>query len=171
MKKTTLLLILIFSFHRHFGQSDDSITLSKEDRNVLIGTTVLRGSEKNVGATIHNGLYFKELKGSDCLSSGEHLPATEIRSIHYSKDSMLIIDIITTANCSHHFLGEIEVLEDSLINVSYHTYGGYALCNCCFGLTYYIETLEEQNFNPGQLKYALIEGDRKTKKKINWKSE
>lgn len=102
---------------------------------MLIGITVLRGSEKNVGASIHHGLYLHEIKSSDCMSSGEHLPDTEIRSIQYIKDSVLIIDIVTTANCSNHFLGEIEVLEDSLINVSYHTYGGYAMCNCCFGLT------------------------------------
>jgi hypothetical protein len=171
MKKSYLLIITFFLIQYGFGQTGDSIKVSKNNRDMLIGTSVLHGSEKNMSAATSHGLYLDNIKSSDCLTSNsEHLPATEIKSIHVN-DSLLTIDIVTTANCSHHFLGEIEVLGDSVLNLSYHTYGGYAFCNCCFGLTYFINIIKEQNFNPDKVKFAMIGDKKRTMKYINWKSK
>ena len=161
-------LIFILPSTHSFSQSSDSIKISKNDRHVLIGTTVLNASEKNISAAISHGIALDSIKSSECLASGEHFPPPNINSINIQKDLLLVIDINIVDNCSYSFLGEIEILGDTLLNLIYHGYGGYAMCSCCFGLTYYMQIIKDQNFDPDKLKYVTFDNGKEQIKKINW---
>jgi hypothetical protein len=165
-----LLTIISIFFFINFssGQNTDSILISKKSHHVLIGTSVLHGSENNISAAISHGLGLADIKSSNCMSSDEHLPPTQINTITVIDDSLLIIEMQRSANCSHDFLGEILIVEDSIISLKAYSYGGYASCGCCFGLTYTIKIYSLQNFAPDKVRFVMIEDWKNTLKPITW---
>jgi hypothetical protein len=128
--------------------------------NKLIGTTVLKLSEKNVNTGRMHGLWLQNLTSSECLAPTEAPLPTQITSIKQPTDSTLVITANITANCSHDFLGESEVLHGNTLNLIYHGYGGYAECNCGFQLTYTFELSQESK--PEPIRYVTIDGLSKT---------
>ncbi len=169
MKPTLLTFLLVFLVNLTNGQSSDSIKISRHDVRVLIGTTVLKSSEKNMTALYAHGLILDQIKSSDCMQTEHEGPTgSKIVKIEVLDDSLLTIEALIDANCSYNFLGEIDVVDDSIINLDYHGYGGYAQCNCCFGLTYTIRTSKNWDFKPEKVKYVMISSLRQTKKRIQW---
>jgi len=129
----------------------------------LVGTTVLTASKKNMEAGAVHGLWLDDFKSSQCLQpQSETPPPTEITSVKHPNDSTLIITANINANCSYDFLGEIEIVSDNTLNLIYHGYGGYASCNCCFGLTYKIKIVRNDDYRFDKLKYVTIDGIAKT---------
>jgi len=135
-------------------KSDSSIS-----DHQLTGTTVLKSSSKILDARWVHGLWLEDLKSSECLKPQSETPSpTEITSIKQTNDSILIITANIYENCGYSFLGEIEIVTDNTLNLIYHGYGGYAMCNCCFGLTYKIELIKDEQYKFDKLKYLTING-------------
>jgi hypothetical protein len=130
--------------------------------NKLIGTTVLKLSEKNVNTGRMHDLWLENVTASECMGSMEDPLPTKITSIKQPTDSTLVIKANIDANCSHDFLGEAEVLHGNTLNLIYHGYGGYAQCNCVFELTYTFELPKESINKPNQIKYVTLDGVSKT---------
>jgi hypothetical protein len=124
----------------------------------LEGTTVLTSSEKNLESRWVYGLGLNRISVTPCQSSGEKVTPTTITSIKQLNDSMLVIKAMISANCGYDFLGEIEVVSDSTLNLIYHGYGSYASCSCCFGLTYEIEIMRDPDYDMRKLKYVTVNG-------------
>jgi hypothetical protein len=152
----SLLIILIFPFACR-AQFD----------NELKGTTVLYGSEKNMKIRWEQGLWLRAIKSSPCQGSEEHLPKPKINTIAFSGDTAFSIDATINENCCNSFLGELEVIEDSILNLSYITYGSQCACGCCFGITYQIDIDRTEDYSPDKLTYVMLNGMRDTLKPIN----
>jgi hypothetical protein len=131
---------------------------SSDQGNKLIGTTVLRGSDRNLGARFDHGIWLDSLGSSECSKFGERPPPTKIMSVTQPYDSVLIVQAQIVADCSHSFLGEIEVLNGNTLNLVYTEYGGMAACMCCFGLTYKIRLEKDEEFSFKKIKYISLNG-------------
>jgi hypothetical protein len=141
----------------------DTVYLKDKSNDVLRGTTVLKASETNMETRAVHGLWLDDLKSSECLEPmTETPPATEITSVKQTDDTTLLITANIVSNCSYNFLGEIEVVGGNTLNLIYHGYGGFASCNCCFGLTYKIYLDREGDYKFNKLKYVTIKGFLKT---------
>ena len=148
------------------GVIHDTVFVEKktdgEYENKLIGTTVLKLSEKNVHTGHMYGLWLENLTTSECDAPKEHPTPTQLISLKQPTDSTLVIKALIDANCSHDFLGEAEVLNGNTLNLIYHGYGGYAQCNCEYELTYTFKLSEESSSKPDQIKYVTLNGWAKT---------
>jgi hypothetical protein len=88
----------------------------------------------------------------------------QILAIYQMKNS-LNIELKYWGNCCHSFLCDIEVKNETTVNLIIHGYGAtYCSCDCCYGLTYHFTTMKVDEFE--KLKYIIINGDQKTKKQI-----
>ena len=179
MNKPFRVYLFIFFFLLNFGCTDqhsnpahtihDTVYVDKKSGDnqtsdhQLIGTTTLKASEKNMEARWVHGLWLEDFTSSECLQPQSESPSpTEITSVKHPNDSTLIITANINANCSYSFLGEIEIVSNNTLNLIYHGYGGYASCNCCFGLTYKIELFRDDEYKFDKLKYVTINGIAKT---------
>jgi hypothetical protein len=148
------------------GVIHDTIFVEKKPEgqyeNKLIGTTVLKSSEKNHSTGYSTGLWLENLTTSECGAPMEHPTPTQITSIKQPNDSTLVIKALIDANCSYDFLGEVEVLNGNTLNLLYHGYGGYAQCNCEFELTYTFEVSSEGLNIPDKIKFVTVDGASKT---------
>ena len=134
----------------------------EKEYNKLIGTTVLKLSEKIVTTGHASGLWLENLTTSECGAPMEHPTPTQITSIKQPNDSTLIIKALIDENCSYDFLGEAEVLNGNTLNLLYHGYGGYAQCNCEFELTYTFEVKSGGLNIPDKIKFVTVDGASKT---------
>lgn len=143
------------------GVIHDTIYIEKDTENKLIGTTVLKSSEKNISTSWMHGLWLKNLTASECQGVGETPLPTKATSIKQPNDSTLVITATTMANCCYAFLGEVEVLNGNTLNLIYHGYGSYCECNCDYELTYTFAILPER-FKPDKIKFVTVDGASKT---------
>ncbi|MBK8615269.1 MAG: hypothetical protein IPN85_17805 [Flavobacteriales bacterium] len=107
-------------------------------QHVLIGTTALPGTDQNMEARWVHGVSLNRVSFSPC-SSGEteDMGSTLIEELIWT-DSTLTVKAKVIANCGFSFLCDIEVLNDTILNLIHYGYGDQASCSCCFGLTYHI---------------------------------
>ena len=133
------------------------------DEYTLNGTTVLTGSDRNTLSEYVYGYRLSKINSSEC-QSGEISEEIKEEILSIAKtDSSYSISVNIKGNCAHAFLGEIEIENDSIINMIAHGYGGNSTCACCFGLTYTI-SFDETASN--KVNYIMINGVRKTMIKI-----
>src|SRR5215204_1419850 len=105
------------------------------------------------------GLWLDDFTSSESLQLQSETPSRkEITSVRQTNDSTLIITASVDENCSYKFLGEIEIVADNTLNLIYHGYGDYSVCNCCFGLTYKIEIFRNEEYKFDKLKFVSING-------------
>jgi hypothetical protein len=140
----------------------DEKSAPEDDPYILKGTTVLRGSDKNLEARWVHGLGLDKIESSDCKYSGEHPTPTEITAVSRSNDSTLVVTANIFVNCGQKFLCEIEVKNRNTLNLLYHGYGNYASCSCCFSLTYTISLINNADTDLSRIKYVTIDGVDKT---------
>jgi hypothetical protein len=154
--KRALILFAILPILCFAQESEDVLS----DDYTLKGTTVLRWSGKYRQTLYQYGYYLDQLNSSDCDNGGKHQEDLEdlILSANES-DSAINITISKVGNCSDAFLGEIEIVNDSIINLITHEYGGRSTCICCFGLDFQIIKSEGDH---KQIKYTMIDGNRDT---------
>ncbi len=139
-------------------------TSEPENGHVLKGTSILSASEKNMESRLVYGLGLDSVVFTDCQGPPTETPApTRIADIKKLNDSTLIIATNFSANCAYDFLAEIEVVSNNTLNLIYHGYGGYAVCDCCFGLTYIISLTKEEDYDLNNLKFVTINGYAKTR--------
>jgi hypothetical protein len=153
--KTILVILFVIPI---IGFCQD-VQVKYDNDYVLQGTTVLRWSSKYRQTLYKYGYYLDELNASACDNGGkreEELKDTILIAVQ--SDSTIAISISKVANCSDAFLGEIEIVNDSIINLVTHEYGGRSICSCCFGLDFIIKTEGIHK----QIRYTMIDGDRNT---------
>jgi hypothetical protein len=147
MKISLLILLLLPIFL--FGQENF------RDEYTLKGTTILKGSDRNALSYYIYGYRLSEITSSECQSSGRSEDIKEqILSIDKT-DSTYIISVNIRGNCAHAFLGELELENDSIINLIAPGYGGNSTCACCFGLTY---TISFDDSASQKVQYVTING-------------
>jgi hypothetical protein len=133
-------------------------------RYILASTCIIPGTHHQEIAK-NAGLWFKRIDKSDCQHdvTAEGGGQDHINSITKT-DSTLTVDMNIFDNCCYSFLCDITVEDDSIINLLYSGYGAYCACDCCFGLTYSIQTVRSPEFD--KLTAVIINGDRKTRKSL-----
>ena len=87
------------------------------DEYTLKGTTVLIGSDRIALSDYVYGYRLSEITSSECQSSGRSEEIKEEILNIYKTDSSYIISVNIRGNCAHAFLGEIEIVKDSIINL------------------------------------------------------
>jgi len=130
MKKILFIIFLLPTFL--YGQE------IFRDEYTLKGTTILTGSDRNALSEYVHGYRLSNITSSECQSGGRSEEIKEEVLGISQTDSSYSISINIRGNCAHAFLGEIEIMNDSIINLISHGYGGNSTCSCCFGLTYKI---------------------------------
>lgn len=140
----------------------DTIVIDPNDHEFLIGTTVLRGSDLNRFAA-ENGYELRTVSVVPCSGPVLNPIPNHIESI-IVKENALQANLSINANCCHSFLGEITLVDDSILSFIYHGYGEVCTCDCCFGLKYEIRKWKS---GAKPVLYAMINDDRKTLTPIN----
>lgn len=149
--KIVLLILLIPTVL--FGQE------TFRDEYTLKGTTVLTGSDRNALTNYVYGYRLVDLTSSECQNSGRAEEINEEVLAITKTDSSYNIAVNIRGNCAHAFLGEIEIMNDSIMNLIAHGYGGNSTCACCFGLTYAVSF---DNTASKKVRYVMINGIRNT---------
>lgn len=143
-------------------KTDTVIFETPNARQILYGTTVLPWTLNQQIAKGY-GLYLDKVSLTPC-NQNDKMGANEISSITAAKDS-LTIEIKYWGNCCHSFLCDIEVKNDTTVNLLIHGYGAtYCSCNCCYGLTYHLSTMKVDEFD--KLKFITINDDKMTRKNL-----
>jgi hypothetical protein len=161
-------LFCITVFSQQNNQSDTASPVYLH--NVLRGTTILPGSEKN-DESRHKGYWLDSLYFTSCsdvetekrMESGDY--SDKITLVNYLKDSLMSIEINIWKNCGKSFLCEIEIVDDTILNLIYTSYGQIFACECCFGIMYHIRLfpgLDEYK----QLQCIMLNGKKETITKI-----
>lgn len=154
----TISFIILFLPSLLYGQENF------RNEYTLKGTTVLTGSDKNALSEYVHGYRLSNITSTECQNGGRPEEIKEeIWSISET-DSSYSISINIRGNCAHAFLGEIEIKNDSIINLISHGYGGNSTCMCCFGLTY---TITFDQTASQKVKYIMINGVSSTIAKID----
>lgn len=147
-------------------QTDTILFDTPMARHVLVGTAVLTASPKNEGArNFGYGLFGLESSACQRELEGPKREGSDLVVSVARTDTLWVIEANISSNCCHSFLGEIEIVEGSVMNLIYHGYGTYCSCDCCFGLTYRI--LREKFVEPEDVKEFMINGDKRTLRRIN----
>lgn len=146
-------------------ETDTVIFPSPMARHILVGTTVLTNSSKNEKAKNY-GYSLRTITSSSCKKDKPGAIPEYIQEVSdvIKSDSIWTVNLKITSNCCYSFLGDIEVVEDTVLNLIYHGYGSYCFCTCCFGLQY--EMWRTSLVNKKDLEYFMINGDRKTLKRF-----
>lgn len=136
-----IILLFCLSNFDCFSQSEDSIVIVEIEHQELefekFPTKIKDSSILNFQSS-EKGFNLKEFTISPCNSESKGNILHRISSLNYT-DNNLNLEIAITANCCSSFLGEIEVLNDSTLNLIYTEYGGECFCSCCFTLNYSIQ--------------------------------
>jgi len=132
-------------------------------RQILYGTIVLPWTNSQQIAK-NFGIALQTVTSTACKKSGKPI-ANEVISIAET-DTTLKIEIKIWGNCCHSFLCDLEIVDDSIVNLKYYGYGAtYCSCDCCYGLNYNIEKWKIDGYK--LLKSVMVNGDRRTIKKLN----
>jgi hypothetical protein len=147
-------------------KTDTIIIESYARKNFLFGTTVLPWTDNQMEAK-NFGLDFDKVKISECKNDRPPFGPEKINTIKVT-DSLIIIDINLVGNCCNSFLCDIQIKNNTTLNLIYYGYGNNCSCTCCFGLTYMIhkDNFEEFNKQFKKLKNVIINGDIKTSRPL-----
>lgn len=143
-------------------KTDTVIFDTPNSRQILYGTTVLPWTNGQQFAK-NFGLLLETATITECKETGKPT-GNEVVNIAET-DTSLSIELKIFGNCCHSFLCDLEIVNDSIVNLKYYGYGAtYCSCDCCYGLTYNIEkwNFEDYKF----LKSVMINGDTQTIKKL-----
>lgn len=167
MKRFSSILFLFLINFKCFSQSEDSIVIVEIEHQELkfekFPTKIKDSSILNFQSS-EKGFNLKEFTISPCNSEPDG-KMNRISELNYT-DGKLNIDVSITANCCGSFLGEIEVLNDSTLNLKYSVYGDECFCACCFTLNYSISS-EKNPFSLFKLNGIPIDQTEKVYKSKN----
>lgn len=153
-------ITIFFLFINMFFLSE--FLFSQNEKNVLIGTQVLTESNNNFYSR-QNGYELLSVTSSECESKNGEAYRINVES--FSKvvktDSSLNVEIKLAENCCFSFLGEIELVNDSILNFIYYGYGGHCACDCVYNLTYCIKNHNDL-IESRKIKYLLIKNNKET---------
>mgnify|MGYP006184303317 CR=1 FL=1 len=162
MKKANLILLgLLLISNIVFGQ--DTITTNER---YLIGTSILKGSNRNTKSCLSHGYCFDKIIKHPCSSIMSETPSISIiKSVTRQNDS-LIISLQIYENCALDFLSEIEIINKNTLNIILHEYGSFASCMCIYDIDCVILIEKENVQNPIEIEYIILDNKKYTKLKI-----
>lgn len=179
MKELYFVIFLLSQALMTFGQSDtiflrydanlyneeqmyevDTFVFSTPQSSIaLVGTTVIPGTTNQQIAKGY-GLYLDAVNIGTCDQSEEALRDEEV-SLITETDSSLIISAKIIGNCCHDFLCDVQIVDETTINLIYQSYGqSYCACVCCYGLTYEFSLMKFKNYD--SLEFVTLNGYNKT---------
>lgn len=126
-------------------------------QQVLVGTTMLPSTQKMIGL-LNKGVSPISLEVLEACDNSGKPPSgnyPDFKAIVRDADK-LTIDVAIVANCCHNFLGEAEIIGDTL-NLIYTGYGSFCSCNCCYTLRYTFDTSMESDDQV--LKHVTVNGN------------
>jgi len=133
-------------------------------RHVLVGSTILPASSKSE-TTRNYGLMLAGIQITPCEGGEKERPKpNEVKGVMRGAHN-LTINTQVESNCCHSLLAEVEMLNDSTMNLIYHGYGTYCFCTCCFGLEYEFDKADFGN-NDG-IRFFMINGEEATLKRFD----
>ncbi len=143
--------------------NDTVIFESFVGRNMLIGSKMLPTTFNQL-ACRRFGLFADRIESSQCNKEMEHFEILNKMGSIVKTDSTLTIDIQISSNCCFSFLGDIAVVEDSILKLIHIDYGeSHCACECCFGLKYYLGIgWYSDDHEYKKVRYVMINDDRKT---------
>jgi hypothetical protein len=146
-------------------KTDTVIFDSPNARQILFGTTILPMTFNQQMAKNY-GLYFDSVALTPCSQQLGKKPDMQNQVVTANQvEDRLTIAIKYWGNCCHSFLCDIEVQNESTINLIIHGYGAmYCDCSCCYGLTYHFSTMKVDSFD--KLEFVTINGNEDTKKRL-----
>jgi hypothetical protein len=146
-------------------KTDTIIFDTPNARQILHGTTVLPWTQNQQIAKGY-GLFLDSVAVTPCSQEqGEKLDwQSEVLSINQVGD-VLTMELKFLGNCCHSFLCDVEIVNETEVNLIVSGYGAtYCSCTCCFGLNYYFEKMDVEEFD--KLKSITINGKESTRKKF-----
>jgi hypothetical protein len=149
----------------------DTVIFGGSNMRTLLYKTTLLPETRNQQYAKNYGLFIDSVAIAPCENSASRERPdyiNKVNSIVSTKDSFFI-QIKFWGNCCHQFLCDIEIADDSTLNIITIGYGMYCSCDCCYGLNLYFEPLHKifEDFN--KLKYITINGDERKKFIVNYK--
>ena len=161
--KILLFLLPIFAIGQtHF----DDVSKVSMQSNELKGNSILFNSQK-IREAKNAGMAFLSFDVKKIeLDYTEELIPTSIEKIQL-KENHCLITFTAPGNCGYSFLGEIEIVNDTL-NLIYQGYGNNCFGNCLFSFQYEIQK-DISNENILNLKYFMINGNLSTKTELSKK--
>lgn len=131
---------------------DTFVFKSRQDRRLLIGTSVLN-SEKTYNAYNNFGLLLHAVEASNCIK-GREVYENKLVRVNRS-DSILVVEVNIYDNCGYAFLCEIDV-KDKVLNIIANGYGVHYFCDCNYTLKYFIRIVESGEEFP--IQHYMING-------------
>jgi len=133
-------------------------------RHYLLGTTILPWTLNQQIAKGY-GIYLNKITKPICIedASMEGFGLDSIKSV-LKTDSTIVVNLNIFENCCYSFLADISIVDKSIINLIYYGYGTYCDCDCRILMTYELKTENYQDFK--KIKSVMINGNRKTIRKI-----
>ena len=127
------------------NEIDTLIANTPYDQPILHGTIRLPNTENQTIAKTY-GLYFDRIISKGCTGGGDNANGESSIDSIYTIDSTLFIMTTIRANCCSSFLCDINLKNDTTINLIYYDYAAeICACVCCFGITYQINLFDTYN--------------------------
>jgi len=140
-------------------KSDEQETRNQESLKLMSGTQILPWTENQQIAKGY-GIYLDSIQITECDDSNVVTEFDEIKSI-IETDSTLFVESIIIGNCCHDFLVDVQIIDDSVIDLIYYGYGKtYCSCTCCYGLTFKFSKMLIPNNK--KLTSIMINSEKKT---------
>ncbi|RXR28323.1 hypothetical protein EQG68_14470 [Flavobacterium piscinae] len=167
MRTLSVKLLLLFLPILVAGQTHfEEVSKPNLQNNELKGNSILHNSSK-INAAKNSGMAFLGFEVKNiALDYTEEMIPTSIEKIVLEENHCLIT-FSAPSNCGYSFLGEIEIVDDTL-NLIYHGYGTTCFGNCLFSFQYEIQK-DIMNENILNLRYFMINGDLSTKTELSKK--
>lgn len=120
-----------------FGQTDEKMQILR-DKTEAKNPSIVSDTSKLNQESAKKGYNLFDIEPSPCSSEATYENLQRISRKTF-QDGTLEIEATITANCGASFICEIQVPNDTTLNLLFTEYGDEYFCHCCFQLTYCIE--------------------------------
>lgn len=160
--------LLVCFFGSGFSQYTVTNPVTKETEVVLLGNTIIGGSSKNEYCN-YRGVEFQKFAIMAC-GTGDYTEEPHVFSDISIHDSILNVRITANFNCCKDVLADLELIDDSTLNLIYIDFGESCVCECNFCMDYQlrfspsrINRLHTRYIYHAKIKYLMINHDPKTR--------
>ena len=119
-------------------KTDTVLYTSSNYRHIITGTSILPETYSQLDMR-NRGYNFNRILVSGCADGSGYMdtgPPERVTSVTIT-DTSLAVEITIHSVCGSSFLVDGYINEkDSVLHLTYNTYGSWASCDCCYGLTY-----------------------------------
>ncbi len=143
----------------------DTLLFDSPQSRILLYNTMVLPNTSNQQEAKNYGLTLDSIGFESCKSREIMKYSRDEISLVEETDDNLSITIMIVGNCCHNFLCDIEIRDESILNLIYLGYGSmYCSCSCNFQLTYYFSKWKFMALEYDRIKKIMINGNLKTLK-------